>query len=246
MRTTWLGVGLSAMALNPLRTALSTLGVVIGVAALVAVLAIGDGVEQYARDQIERTTDLQAIVISPVTTRLVDHQRVPRDDFPTFGLTEVEQLGALLPTGSLIDLSVRGSALIDGPDGEERAVLVQAGLPALATMTEMALESGRFINETESSNAEPVAILSGPLAEVAGVKVGDTMQATDSCAPRVFQRSSSRRLSSRFPFSYTPVRRKTRPSASESKRTRNQSTFSCRNNLSVNGINMARALPPRE
>lgn len=43
---------------NPMRTGLSALGIVIGVAALVAVLAVGDGVERYARRQIERTTDL--------------------------------------------------------------------------------------------------------------------------------------------------------------------------------------------
>ena len=59
------------MRLNPLRTVLSTAGVVIGVAALVAVLAIGDGVERFARDQIERSTDLQAIVVEPLTTRLL-------------------------------------------------------------------------------------------------------------------------------------------------------------------------------
>ncbi|HMA41751.1 MAG TPA: ABC transporter permease [Gemmatimonadales bacterium] len=46
-------VGLHGLRGNPLRTGLSTLGIVIGVAALVAVLAVGDGVERYARRQIE-------------------------------------------------------------------------------------------------------------------------------------------------------------------------------------------------
>lgn len=51
-------VGLHGLRGNPMRTGLSALGIVIGVAALVAVLAVGDGVERYARRQIERTTDL--------------------------------------------------------------------------------------------------------------------------------------------------------------------------------------------
>ena len=176
MRTTWLGVGLSAMALNPLRTALATLGVVIGVAALVAVLAIGDGVERFAREQIERTTDLQAIVISPVTTRMIDHQHVSRDDFPVFDIEHVKQIGARLPSGSLIDLSTRGTALIEGSEGEERAVLVQACLPVLAEMTEMEFESGRFFDEAEASNSDAVAVVSRPLADVIGVEVGGTLQ----------------------------------------------------------------------
>ncbi len=42
-------VGLHSLLANPLRTILATLGIIIGVASLVAVLAVGDGVEQYAR-----------------------------------------------------------------------------------------------------------------------------------------------------------------------------------------------------
>jgi putative ABC transport system permease protein len=39
---------------NPVRTLLSTLGVVMGAASLVAVLSLGDGAEAFAREQIER------------------------------------------------------------------------------------------------------------------------------------------------------------------------------------------------
>jgi putative ABC transport system permease protein len=47
-----LTVGLEALRANPLRTLLSTLGVVMGVGAMVSVLAMGDGVEQFSRAQI--------------------------------------------------------------------------------------------------------------------------------------------------------------------------------------------------
>ncbi|HEX7024809.1 MAG TPA: ABC transporter permease, partial [Gemmatimonadales bacterium] len=52
--------GLTNLAANPLRTGLSTLGIVMGSASLVAVLSLGDGLDHYVRGQIERTTDLQA------------------------------------------------------------------------------------------------------------------------------------------------------------------------------------------
>ena len=66
-----LALGLAALRTHPLRTALSTLGVVIGVAAVVAILAVGDGVEREARASVGATTPLQTVVIAPVTQALV-------------------------------------------------------------------------------------------------------------------------------------------------------------------------------
>jgi len=61
-----ISVGFETLRANPLRTILSTLGIVIGVGALVSVLSVGDGMERLARDQIGRTTDLQRISITPI------------------------------------------------------------------------------------------------------------------------------------------------------------------------------------
>ena len=77
-------VGLSALRGNPLRTALSTLGVVIGVGALVSVLAMGDGVERFARQEIERSTDLLIIMVTPRTSRSMDGLLVRLANYPTF------------------------------------------------------------------------------------------------------------------------------------------------------------------
>ena len=45
------------------HTLMSILGILIGVAALVTVLSLIDGMEKYAQDQITRTTSLNAIFI---------------------------------------------------------------------------------------------------------------------------------------------------------------------------------------
>ena len=58
-----LRVGFDTLRANPLRTLLSTLGIIMGVGALVSVLSLGDGMERYAREQIARTTDLQTISV---------------------------------------------------------------------------------------------------------------------------------------------------------------------------------------
>ena len=50
-------IGIETLRSNPLRTVLSTFGIIIGTAALVAVLSLGDGMERMGRDEIARTTE---------------------------------------------------------------------------------------------------------------------------------------------------------------------------------------------
>ena len=66
---------------NLFHTLLSILGMIIGVAALVSILSLIDGMEQYAKDQISQTTSLKSIVISPRNTKTVNGISVKKDSF---------------------------------------------------------------------------------------------------------------------------------------------------------------------
>src|SRR6476469_8919017 len=77
---------------SPFRTFLSTLGIVIGVASLVAVLSLGDGMQQFVRRQVSETTDLQAIGVNPQTTREVDGVTVPLDSVVQWGAGDAREL----------------------------------------------------------------------------------------------------------------------------------------------------------
>jgi putative ABC transport system permease protein len=81
-------IGGQALRINPLRTVLSTLGVIIGVASLVAVLSLGDGMERSARSRLETTTGLQSIVVSSRTVEQIDADFFPLPD--TLRLTPAE------------------------------------------------------------------------------------------------------------------------------------------------------------
>lgn len=63
---------------NLLHTLLSVLGIVIGVAALVGILSLIDGMERYAQEQISSTTNLQTIQIQPLTTTELNGVAVPK------------------------------------------------------------------------------------------------------------------------------------------------------------------------
>ncbi len=174
--TASLRVGLASLALNPLRTALSTLGIIVGTAALVAVLALGDGVERYVRRQIERTTDLQAIVVTPRTGRIVDGQRIPRSDYPVFTAGDVDTVRGLLGPGGAAVLTVTGPALVAVPDSAARAALVTATEPGITDFQELELVQGRFFSAAEAAQPAAVAVVSYRLATERGLRVGDSLR----------------------------------------------------------------------
>src|SRR3954470_6203166 len=81
-------VGADALRANPLRTLLSTTGVVIGVAALVAAFAITDGVEVWSRALLARESSVQDVVVAPITSVTVDGRTLPVHGYPVFTVAD--------------------------------------------------------------------------------------------------------------------------------------------------------------
>ena len=202
-----LKVGFEALRANPLRTILSTLGVVMGVGAMVSVLALGDGVERYAREEIERTTDLLTVAISPRTSDQVDGMFVARDDVHRFGLDDVTSLRAALPAAASVRIAARGGALVRrdslaAPRGFEiRAVAAEGdadGIPTLA--------AGRWLADADTA----VVVLSHGAA---GIIAGDTAQPSRALGASVALRGQSHavigvaaaREGERAPVAYVPI-----------------------------------------
>lgn len=164
-----LRIALQTLRANPLRTILSTLGVVMGVASLVAVLAIGDGVEEFARTELQHTTDLQTITVAPVTYELIDHVRVPRSGYPTFTLADGDSLAAALRDAATVSIVATGNALVSRtPASPPRAAAVTATVPAAAERLRLDFEKGRFLNDAELRSGARVVVLSHGLASALG------------------------------------------------------------------------------
>jgi putative ABC transport system permease protein len=168
-------VGVQTLTVNPLRTILSTLGVIMGVASLVAVLSIGDGVEAFARKQIESTTDLQALLISPVTYDMMDNLRVPRTDYPAFGMADLGSLSDVVNTSADVALVIEGSARFRPDTGRVRGVTVTATTPAAAQLMRGTMLAGRFFDSAEVRDSARVVVIGAPIAEL--IAPGQTPQA---------------------------------------------------------------------
>lgn len=156
--------GIATLRTYPGRTLLSTLGIIIGVAALVAVLALGDGLERYAREQIERTTSVQSVIVSPRTFDLLDGTRFPRHDFLELTPADAGAIGAELRDIALVTLRTEGGALVTDRSGIERAARVTGTLPGALDLVDLGFAAGRFFNSDEASRGAPVAVISFRLA----------------------------------------------------------------------------------
>src|SRR5690606_3519608 len=173
-----LRVGAESLRANPLRSALSTLGVVFGVASLVSVLAVGDGAEQFARQQIARTTDLQTIVVSANTGETIDGVRIPRASYPVFTISDAESLAARLGDRALVSAMTTGSSLLEaaaGADSAPRAAVVIAVTPGVAERLQPSFAAGRFLNAGDMQPGRAAAVLSAGLARGAAAGVGDSI-----------------------------------------------------------------------
>lgn len=159
-------VGFASLRSNPLRTFLSTLGVIMGVASLVAVLAVGDGVEKFARSAIERSTDLQTIVVASRTTDQVDGVQVPRDSVLRFGLGTRDSIAAVLGNRARVSIRDSRAAMVSGGRiAVQRAALVFGTVPDAEERINPKYLAGRFINEGEVRDSAMVAVVSQALAE---------------------------------------------------------------------------------
>ena len=180
-----LQVGWETLRVNPLRTILSTLGIVMGVASLVAVLAIGDGVERFVRDQIEETTDLQSIAVVPRLFDEVDGVQLRRSGgYPVFTLADGDGLAAALGDAATVVPQTQGQARLGVPElPKPKMAMVFASAPA--ALGGRPLAAGRLFTETELRDSARVAVVG---AGVAALLAGADTAAAGSAAARALGR----------------------------------------------------------
>jgi putative ABC transport system permease protein len=150
---------------NPLRTVLSTLGIVIGVAALVAVLSIGEGAERFSRQMIERTTDLHIVMVTTRTTERIGGVLVRRETYPVLTPEDGAGVADRVAGSAFVTLILSEPArltLID--DTTQRAAVINAVEPGALAFFDSGFAAGRFFTAEEAVGNAPVIVLSHELA----------------------------------------------------------------------------------
>lgn len=138
---------------NVFHTFLSVLGIVIGVAALVSILSLIDGMEKFAREQISSTTSLNGILIQSEVYKTINDIRLRKDSISVINYEQYKILTGELsrPVKSYIRSS-SSREVVYSPTGARIGVNVLATGPSLQpgientqpeTFTELDVEEKR-------------------------------------------------------------------------------------------------------
>jgi len=145
------------------HTVLSILGIVIGVAALVAILSLIDGMEQYAQEQITKTTSLKAILVQSNPYKSVNEVQVRKADYGYFNYNSFSKMRSSLskPTTAYLYWRQNGEITATVTTRKMGTIITGLGLPLHPDIT---LVQGRAFTETELKNQQPVAFINQKLA----------------------------------------------------------------------------------
>ena len=160
---TWI-LGVRGMILHPLRSALTVLGIFIGVASVIWLLAIGEGISNKAQEQIASLGADNIIVRSIKTT---DSSQGSGFSIASYGLTrkDYERLIATIPTirrAVPIRELRRRFSYGDQKPIEGRMV---GSTPGYKDLAYLEMESGRFITVADMKEVRNHCVLSANVAE---------------------------------------------------------------------------------
>src|SRR3979409_2585212 len=157
-------VGADSLRTNPLRTTLSTTGVIIGVAALVAAFSITDGVDLWARALIARESSVQDVAITPRTSTIVAGRTIPLSGYPVLTTEDAERAKNEVPGVEQYALTLTGSAPVEYLDHRATALLPLT-TASLADFSSIEVLAGRFFTPSEVMHSAPVIVLGHRLAQ---------------------------------------------------------------------------------
>ena len=150
-----LKLGLRNLFLHKLRSTLSILGVLFGVAAVVAMSSVGEGARREAIEQVD------ALGIDSVTLKA--RPPVDRNEGVGLGLRDADAVRRVVPEVVAV-APLREASLEAEFSGRRDRVVVVGTTPDYQTAARLRLVSGRFLTDLDVEDAKRVAILGASLA----------------------------------------------------------------------------------
>lgn len=145
------------------HTLLSVLGIVIGVAALVAILSLIDGMEEYAKEQIAQTTSLKTITINSLPTKSIDGVNIRKDSFDVISYEDYVTLESAITrpaSEQLFVMSNREVRLLESSHSIGSYVSA-----VLYVDSSQSLLHGRKISRHDQSTSSRIAVINETLAK---------------------------------------------------------------------------------
>ena len=146
-------LALKALTTNKLRAALTMLGIIIGVGAVITLMSVGEGVQSYITDQFEAIgTNLFFVIPGSF------QEQLRRPAYLT--LKDAEAMSDPIEAPDVLRVAplVQGSATVTTP-GKDRTVEVSGVTPPYALVRNWPMRSGLFITAVDEQARGRVAVL---------------------------------------------------------------------------------------
>ena len=159
-------VGISAMRSNKMRSLLTMLGIIIGIASVLAMIAIGDGAKAIVRQDAQKLGGANQFFVFRSSYKRVNNRWVRIRSNEYLKYEDVLAIEAECPTVSAATPQIWnwGGVLIQASGGSE----VRAGWNGVDATYNSAMDwdvkEGRFITDEDVKNASKVCVLGGDVA----------------------------------------------------------------------------------
>jgi putative ABC transport system permease protein len=160
-------LGIFSLLLHKLRSGLAVLGILIGIAAVICLVAMGEGVSYQAQQQIK---DLGAnnVIVKSVKPVQQSSNNSSRSFFLEYGLLrdDYKRIITNLPP-SILDNAVPMREIRKEVRCNDRTMdaRVVGCTPAYVTLNHLTVDRGRFLNETDNEPPQNICVLAGTTAQ---------------------------------------------------------------------------------
>jgi len=160
---TW-QLGIKSLLLHPMRSMLTVLGIFIGVASVIWLMAIGEGISIKAQEQIESLGANNIIVLTKKPAN-PDMIQTGRRSYPSFGIKreDYERLKAIPSIVEHMPVREMRRTFAHGPRESDGRLV--GTMPLYAKMTHLSMDRGRFISDLDNRDALLYCVLSAGMAD---------------------------------------------------------------------------------
>lgn len=151
---------------NFFHTFLSVLGIVIGVASLVGVLSLIDGMESFARDQIAQTTSLNAIEIRPNINRNVNGVQIQKEQYAYLNYDRIKELKLSKPTTTYARTASSAEVNVFSLN---KTIGARAHAALHNIVPDLKASSGKLFSEKNVDQADSVVVVNAAFAKACAI-----------------------------------------------------------------------------
>ncbi len=167
-----ISVGIKAIYSNKLRSLLTMFGIIIGIAAVIAMIAIGDGAKEIILQDLQKIGGINQFTLYRTTSKWVNGRRVPIRSGEHFNYGDVLAIEAECPSVKVVTPRIPNwtGVLIQAPSGANTRSGYNGVNATYTAAMDWNLREGRFISDQDVDNATKVVVLGSSVAtELFGV-----------------------------------------------------------------------------